>query len=295
MRQARFASTLFACLLAAAWLARTAWADAEPVLRVALSLSARVHIQAGWFTMGSDDDDIAAGLRSCLAAFPSEGECNPDMFEDERPAHRVHLSAFAIDRSEVSNAAFRRCVNAGACLPSASSESDARIGLAEQPVVQIHWEDARNYCRWLGGELPTEAQWEYAAHGTSKRAFPWGEYWNNRLANHGAAESAEGDIDGYRYAAPVDAFADGKSFFGLRNMAGNAWEYVLDRYAGPYPSEADRVDPAGPHSGTEHVIRGGSWRSPAYALRARFRAHVPDNETRPDVGFRCAYAAGRRP
>jgi formylglycine-generating enzyme required for sulfatase activity len=294
MRQARLALCAIGSVVACSGLALHAWADAEPLQRVVMSEPARVHIRAGWFTMGSDDDAVASSLRVCLQAFPSEGECNPDMFDDERPAHRVHLHAYAIDRDEVSNAAFRSCVNAGACLPSSTSQSDARIGLAEQPVVQIHWEDARSYCRWAGGDLPTEAQWEYAAHGTSRRAFPWGEFWNTRVANHGQAESAAGDIDGFRYAAPVDTFPDGKSFFGLRNMAGNAWEYVRDRYAGPYAVESDRVDPEGPRTGTEHVIRGGSWRSPAYALRARFRAHVPDNETRPDVGFRCAYEPAER-
>ncbi|HEX4353398.1 MAG TPA: formylglycine-generating enzyme family protein, partial [Polyangiales bacterium] len=228
-----------------------------------------------------------------LGAFPSEGECNPDMFDDERPAHRVHVRAFAIDRDEVSNAEYAHCVNAGACLPSASSDGDARIGQASQPVVQIRWEHAREYCRWVRGDLPTEAQWEYAAHGSSARAFPWGESWNSRIANHGQAESAEGDVDGYRYAAPVDAFPDGASFFGLRNMAGNAWEFVLDRYGGPYASDGDRVEPEGARTGTEHMIRGGSWRSSAYALRTRFRAHVADNEIRPDVGFRCAYATSR--
>jgi formylglycine-generating enzyme required for sulfatase activity len=295
MKQARL---LLACVvilaIAASVRARSALADGSLLQRVPLRAAVRVRIQAGWFSMGSEDDDVSSGLRSCLLAFPSEGECNPDMFDDERPAHRVHLHAFDIDGTEVSNAAFRRCVNAGACLPSGSSESDARIGLAEQPAVQLSWEDARSYCRWVSGDLPSEAQWEYAARGDSQRAFPWGQVWNSRLANHGQAESAEGDSDGFRYAAPVDSFPDGKSFFGLRNMAGNVWEYVLDRYGGPYASEQNRIDPSGPRTGTEHVIRGGSWRSPAYALRARFRAHVPDNETRPDVGFRCAYEVALR-
>jgi formylglycine-generating enzyme required for sulfatase activity len=179
-------------------------------------------------------------------------------------------------------------------LPSGSSESDARVGLPEHPVVQLSWQDARTYCRWAGGELPTEAEWEYAARGTSRRPFPWGQLWNSRLANHGEAESAEGAIDGYRYAAPVDAFPDGKSFFGLRNMAGNVWEFVLDRYAGPYSTQENRVDPEGPRTGTDRVIRGGSWRSPAHALRVSFRAHVPDGETRPDVGMRCVYGAARQ-
>jgi formylglycine-generating enzyme required for sulfatase activity len=279
---------VFAC----SWLAVSALADAGPMFRtLVVSSPAKVRIEAGWFTMGSDADDLARALRSCVAALPGEGECSPELFEDERPARRVHLHAYLIDRAEVSHADFRRCVRAGRCAPAGASETDARIGLAELPVVEIDWQQARNYCRWNGGDLPTEAQWEYAARGTSRRQFPWGQQWNDRLANHAQAQSSDEPSDGFRYAAPVDSFPDGRSFFGLRNMAGNVWEYVLDRYAGPYSTLENRVDPEGPSVGSEHVIRGGSWRSFPHALRASHRAHMPANESRPDVGLRCAYAA----
>jgi sulfatase modifying factor 1 len=289
---ARFALLVVSCVL---WAPRVG-AESVPtreVQQLSISLPERVRIEAGWFTLGSDAAAIAQAMRVCNEA-PGESACSAESFADERPAHRVHLRAFEIDRFEVSNAQYARCVSAGVCLPSASSEDDRDTARPELPVTQVRWQDARDYCRFAGGDLPSEAQWEYAAHGSSTRAFPWGEAWNTRLANH--VESAHAaSQDGFPFAAPVQSFPDGKSFFGLRNMAGNVWEYMLDRYAGAYASADDQIDPQGPAQGDQHVIRGGSWRSAALALRARFRGHLPDQETRPDVGMRCVYEVQRRP
>lgn len=240
--------------------------------------------------MGSDDDAIARAVQICLLSPPASGRCSPDSFADEKPEREVYLSAYSIDRLEVSNDAYLRCVSAGACAPSGTSETDARIGRPEHPVAGVSWREAQEYCQWVLGELPTEAQWERAARGDSLRAFPWGREWNTRLANHGAADDTESELDGYRYAAPVDSFADGRSFYGLQNMAGNVWELVADRY-GAYDPKASGVEPVGAPSGGERVIRGGSWRTPPRALRVTARARISELERRPDVGFRCAYSA----
>jgi sulfatase modifying factor 1 len=250
---------------------------------------ARVRIEAARFHMGSDDDAIAHAVSTCLLSPPSSGRCRTDLFADEKPDRDVYLAAFAIDRLEVSNQAYLRCVSAGACAPSGISESDPRVGRPEHPVAAVTWREAQAYCKWVQGALPTEAQWERAARGDSARAFPWGQVWNTHLANHGASDDTESDIDGYRYAAPVDAFSDGRSFYGLQNMAGNVWELVADRY-GPYDAQASAVEPSGPTAGSERTLRGGSWRSPPHTLRVTARARIPETERRADVGFRCAYA-----
>lgn len=256
--------------------------------------ASRIRIEAARFHMGSDDDATTRAVAVCLLSPPSSGRCRAELFGDEKPDHDVWLSAYSIDRQEVSNQAYLRCVSAGACAPSGISESDPRVGRPEHPVASISWREADAYCRWVQGSLPTEAQWERAARGDSARMFPWGQVWNSHLANHGNGDESENEEDGYRYAAPVDAFRDGHSFYGLLNMAGNVSELVADRYAA-YDSQTTTTDPLGPASGSERTIRGGSWRSAPYAQRVAARARIPETERRADVGFRCAYAQPKSP
>lgn len=274
-------------LLAACFAA--AGALAQQSLYLSLAAPAVVRIEAGWFEMGSDDEDVARAVRLCEATMPEGGGCGPALFVDEQPRRRIYLSAYAIDRTEVSNAAYRRCVAAGVCAPSRTSDEDVRLGLDEQPVSGVRHDEASRYCAWVGGQLPTEAQWERAARNGSRRDFPWGEDYNGRVANHGSGMAEPDPGDGYDFAAPVTAFPDGKSAYGLLNMAGNVWELVADRYAPrAYQTERD-VDPTGPEDGDAYVVRGGSWRSPVFALRVSHRGKVPATESHPDVGFRCAY------
>jgi sulfatase modifying factor 1 len=259
--------------------------------RVRAGAGAVVEIPAGWFTMGSSDDDIAYVAALCALDEHLADSCKGEMFRDELPAHRVFVGRFRIDRYEVSNRDYRRCVLANACSPSRIADTDRRLGLPRFPVAGVTWAEADAYCRFRGGRLPTEAEWERAARGNLGRRFPWGNLYNSRLANHGSGNGEPDAIDGYRFAAPVDAFIDGRSAIGLMNMAGNVWELTADRYAVDYYDGAQRVDPGGPLEGDRRVIRGGSWRSPAFTLRVTQRAGVEQDESRPDLGFRCAYDA----
>ena len=257
--------------------------------RVLLSSAAVIPIKAGWGTMGSDKKEQLEAVSICSRTKRTREGCDQKLFQNEGPAHKVYLSAFRIDRTEVSNQAYQRCVVASACTPSHLPDEEQVLGTVNFPAVYVTWDQAQRYCRWVGGSLPTEAQWERAASGLNHRRFPWGGVYNSHLANHGSFEMNTDAGDGYEFAAPVDAFADGKSAFGLLNTAGNVWEFTADYYASGYRTSENRVDPTGPEAGTERVIRGGSWRSPVYTLRTTHRAKVEQNESRPDVGFRCAY------
>jgi formylglycine-generating enzyme required for sulfatase activity len=243
------------------------------VQRVRTRLPARVSLHGGWFEMGSDAAAIAEARKLCAQETPA---CDEASLAAEQPAQRVFVHAYAIDRMEVSNADHLRCVSAGGCNPPQPGAANA----PELPVTMLTFADERDNCHYAGGELPTEAQWEFAARGGSRRAFPWGASWNDRLATFA-------NVTG---PSPVDSHSDGKSFFGVLNMAGNVAERVLDHYSSGYEASRRRVDPEGPASGGARVLRGGSYRSPPSALRVTARAAIADAEARPDVGLRCAYA-----
>lgn len=262
---------------------------ADARAQLTMQAPSTIRIGAGWFTMGSSDADVEDAVQQCQADLERSDLCRAELFENERPARRVYLSSYRIDRTEVDNASYRRCVAANVCPPPQVSDADPRLAAPEHPVTGVTYRDAQRFCDWLGGTLPTEAQWEKAARGTTPRAYPWGNLWNSRIANHGRGMGGEDPVDGYDYAAPVDAFVDSRSPFGLLNMAGNAAEMVADYYDNRGYVDAGRIDPRGPDSGSERVVRGGSWRTPPFTLRTTHRIHVTETEPHPDVGFRCSY------
>lgn len=252
-----------------------------------------IWIGAGAFTRGATALEMRWGLERCRRDSGGLDElgqrCPEHIFAIEGPARRIELSAYGIDRTEVSQQAYRRCVFAGVCPPSASSPDDGRVAGAEYPVVGVAFQEAARYCEYVGGRLPTESEWERAARGRGRaRRYPWGALFNDRLANHGRDGRPEA-IDGHRYAAPVDSFPEGASPDGLVNMAGNVWEWTSDRFELRAYGTGPSVDPTGPRYGGERIVRGGSWRSAAYALRVTHRLPVAEGERAPDLGFRCAY------
>jgi formylglycine-generating enzyme required for sulfatase activity len=288
MRGSIIASVLLFLLLA------NGRAGADRFATVQLSRSGVAWLSPGTFRMGSDDADIAFASALCQRYSQPGSLCDAATFHDEQPARLVQLGAFAIDRSEVTRQAYLRCATAGACAPSRVPEADARLRDPQHPAVLVTAAEAAAYCAWVGGRLPTEAEWERAARAGSPRRFPWGNQWNDRLANAAPHDPAAPDRDGYRYLAPVGAFPDGANTHGLVDMAGNVWELTADQYDAEAYAKAGAVEPTGPADGNLRSIRGGSHASPPHMLRAAQRATVRENEPRPDVGFRCAYSEAFR-
>ncbi len=221
-----------------------------------------VAVPAGAFVMGSDDGEA-----------------------DERPPHRVEVAKFALDRDEVTVAAYARCVVAGKCAAPRRAG-----GAPDEPVTWVSWRDAAAYCRFAGKRLPTEAEWERAARGDDGRRYPWGD----------APECGRGNFGNYQGegrcpANPgrptrVGSYPTGASPFGARDLAGNVWEWVADAYDPRYYARSPRRNPRGPSArpGARRVVRGGACCSMFGLPRAANRLAFPDDYADDDIGFRCA-------
>lgn len=203
---------------------------------------------------------------------------------DEQPEHRVFVDAFFMDKYEVSVGHY------GEFLKATSLEAPPDWDIMNQPqhqkrpVVNMDWADAATYCKWAGKRLPTEAEWEKAARGTDGRLYPWGNETPTGLhANFGKKE-----WNNHAALLPVGKLEDGKSPYGIYDMAGNAWEWVSDWYDHDYYKNSPSQNPAGPSSAKFKVLRGGSWSNTQDDLRsANPYIYEPASQYH-NVGFRCA-------
>ncbi len=209
---------------------------------------------------------------------------------DEQPRDTVYVSAFAIDRHEVTYHHYTQFVAATghrkAGPPARYAKNLGRMRGANQPIVYVSWADAQQYCEWRGKRLPTEAEWEKAMRGTDGRLWPWGN-----TDEPGAANLARVS-DGFDVSAPVGSFTLDVSPFGVADGVGNVMEWVADWYGESYYRTGPTRDPQGPAHGVFKVLRGGGYTSTGSDIRITSRNKmVPDfrDET---IGFRCAISGG---
>lgn len=275
-----------------------------PVCQASLDDAPMVEIPAGSFQRGSDTAALDRGLQLCRDTYTNADQCTRDWFVREGPTRKLAVAAFTIDKHEVTNARYRRCVDAGVCLPidygscSLWQQSNASwstggaphpdLTKPDHPVVCVQYHEAQSYCGWAGKRLPTEAEWERAARGDNDaRDFPWGDTWDPAALNWGEL-GGFGSLDGYTTTAPVGAFPKNESPFGVQDMAGNAWEWVTDYFDDGYYADAPMRDPRNDRPGASRVMRGGSWSFAGNGARVAYRYFGAPDLRDDAVGFRCA-------
>jgi formylglycine-generating enzyme required for sulfatase activity/tRNA A-37 threonylcarbamoyl transferase component Bud32 len=179
---------------------------------------------------------------------------NKQGLENEHPRHNVYLDEYYIYKYEVTNEQFAQFVRETGYRAKGDWKNYAAFGKEKHPVVCVNWNDAMAYCRWAGGNLPTEAQWEKAARGTDGREYPWGDNWDESKCNWRGSK-----VVGMADTIPVGSFPTGASPYGIHDMAGNVWEWCSDWYDKDYYKNSPSINPEGPVSGVNRVTRGGSW------------------------------------
>ena len=213
-------------------------------------------VPAGEFTMGSDLPDA--------------------------PQRTVSLDDYWIYKTEVTNSMYAFCISVGACAPPAQEVGATLYDnpvYANYPIVGVSWDMASNYCAWIGGRLPSEAQWEKAARGSQGSQYPWG--------------NSEASCDVGNFAGCVGAltdvtkYPDGASQYGVLDMAGNVFEWVNDFYAEDYYNSAPAENPTGPDSGEFRVVRGSGYETDIDQASSAIRRPAGTGYHSRDLGFRC--------
>jgi formylglycine-generating enzyme required for sulfatase activity len=220
-----------------------------------------VWIQPGTFMMGCS---------------PADKDCRPE----EKPTHQVMITrGFWIGQTPVAVGAYQRFVGATGREMPHSTRFNVDWVNDKMPMINLTWDDAQAYCGWIGGRLPTEAEWEYAARAGSVDALygPIDEIaWYNK------------DSDDWLH----DVAMKRPNAFGLFDMLGNAFEFVNDWYDQNYYHSSPSQDPTGPTGGQYHVLRGGFWESNPTLIRASSRLGFDKLYRHYGAGTRCAWDAG---
>ena len=219
-----------------------------------------IYIPEGEFEMGSEDGD-----------------------NDEKPIHTIYLDAFWMDETEVTNAMYARCVNAGDCDEPVGSSYD-NSAYSDYPVTYVGWYDASAYCTWSGGRLPSEAEWEKASRGGLEgKKYPWGDE---------SPTCSQGAENGVQFINCIGRMISVGSFsangYGLYDMSGNVWEWVADLYNSGYYGNSPANNPLGSSSGNRRVLRGGSWDNYDFNFRSARRYWSDPDYSDNSFGFRCS-------
>ena len=234
----------------------------KPAVKVSLGIAGIqwVRLSSGTFMMGNGNNNLPFGI---IAS----------------PGHKVALAGFEIAKTEVSNRQYRECVATGICTPAA--DYGEIFWKDDQPIVGVSWQQARAFSAWVGGRLPTEAEWEYAARGAGEdREYPWGP---EGPTCERAVFDDEGPGCGRNAPWPVCSKPAGNTPQGLCDMSGNVWEFVQDAvnrsYAGA-PADGSAWESGDAKS---RIVRGGAWNGFAYETWFRGTGVISGDSS---IGFR---------
>lgn len=269
-----------------------------------------VYVPAGKFQMGFSEDQYKTSVTTCadylISAVQTYSETEIQELDMEKgcetllafnkPAHSVDLDAFWIDRTEVTNSMYAKCVNSGSCtapmedLLNIENSYFGNVKYDEYPVIDVDWNQANAYCQWAGRRLPTEAEWEKAALGTTDQSYPWGDGLDCQKANFGDCRNG---------ITEVGSYPAGSSVYGTLDMVGNVGEWVADYFDANYYQVSPEKNPSGPSTGDGRVTRGQSYASdfsnadvkfdmPDFYLNPKFRLAFSPEAKAQTLGFRCA-------
>lgn len=247
----------------------------------------RVRVPETRLIVGSTLDQIVSATERCT--IEADSTCDLQEYSPELSSGQsVLVSSFWIDRHEVSVDKFRRCVHLGHCRAPRYDTTIQTFRRPDLPVVLVSFDDAKQYCAFVGGAVPTEEQFEAAGARGRDRTYPWGSRFHTRLSNFGARQPPyTNSRDGFELLAPVGAFAAGRSENGIFQLAGNAAEWTSSPFIA-HDGKAIRPMPA-----QQLVVKGGSFQTLPVDQRIQARRAMSSSEVAVDVGFRCVYPTAR--
>jgi formylglycine-generating enzyme required for sulfatase activity len=254
--------------------------EAGALLSLPAAQTNAVYLRPLTIQLGSTDEEVLAALLRCKRE-PLGERCDETTFTSESPTHYERVAGFWMARTETTVAEYARCVAVGRCQPAAFQGGARRFERARFPVTLVSVDEAARYCAFRGGRLPTEAEFERAARGAARRAYPWGQSYSRHLANHGRLGVDPSDAsDGFAELAPVGSFPGGATPEGVLDLAGNVAEWTADAFVPAYglPATSDRA------------VRGGHFASAAPFLRGAARTSRPPAAREPTLGFRCVWS-----
>ena len=238
-----------------------------PSTRIAADGGDLIYVPGGEFIMGSKFKD-------------------PLAFEDEHPLHTVYLDSFWIHKTEITNTMYSECVLEGPCYGPDTEETGPFTyphyndpAFANHPVVGVTWYQAATYCEWIGGRLPTEAEWEKTARGSEAPAYPWGL--DQPICDLSNFEDCVGETE------EIGSHVPGQSPVEALDMAGNVREWVWDFYVDTYYGVSPSYNPPGPSEGVYRVVRGGGFKDDSQGIRSAIRYPFMPEASEEDIGFRC--------